>query len=116
MKPEELDRVLAGEEAIEPSSGFVGAVMDAVTSAAHTPPPLAFPWRRAWPLAVVSCALLVWLVWAAAGADPAIAEPDPYAWFRRIVPMETRWVASGLLLTAALTVWSLVQAMRRVRV
>ena len=49
MKPEELDRVLSEETDIVPSSGFVAAVMEAVTTEA-TAPPLTFPWKRAWPL------------------------------------------------------------------
>lgn len=115
MKTEDLDRVLAREEPIEPSSGFVSAVMDAVTRGALTPPPLAFPWQRAWPLAVVSCGLVVWLAWTAFTAGSSIGEPDPYAWFKMLVPVATGWVAGGLALTAALTIWSLARAARIVR-
>jgi RNA polymerase sigma-70 factor, ECF subfamily len=48
MRKDELDRILSEEE-ILPSSGFAGAVMDAVRREATAPPPIAFPWKRAWP-------------------------------------------------------------------
>jgi len=106
MTPEELERVLAGEPDIAPSSGFVAAVMDAVIAEA-TAPPLPFPWRRAWPFAAGFLALLVWLVLLQ--VSPRVATPgfDVYAWFKTIVPMATGWVAGGLVMTLALTVWSL---------
>jgi hypothetical protein len=43
---DELDRILASDEAIQPSSGFAREVMDAVRSEADEPPPLPFPWLR----------------------------------------------------------------------
>ncbi len=46
MTPEDLDRILASEEPLVPSSGFVAAVMEQVHEAAAAPPPLPFPWRR----------------------------------------------------------------------
>ena len=46
MTPEELDRILASEEPLVPSSGFAAAVMEQVHEAAAAPPPLPFPWRR----------------------------------------------------------------------
>lgn len=106
MKPEEFDRLLADESDIVPSSGFVASVMETVTTEA-TAPPLAFPWSRAWPLAAGFAALLVWLVFLQ--FKPVAATPGPglYAWFETIVPMATGWVAGGLLMTLALTAWSL---------
>ena len=46
MTPEDLDRILASEEPLVPSSGFAAAVMEQVHAAASAPPPLPFPWRR----------------------------------------------------------------------
>ena len=106
MKPEEFDRLLADESDIVPSSGFVASVMEAVTTEA-TAPPLAFPWSRAWPLAAGFGALLVWLVFLQFKPAAATTGPDLYAWFETIVPMATGWVAGGLLMTLALTAWSL---------
>ena len=106
MKPEEVDRVLSDESDIVPSSGFVASVMEAVTADA-TAPPLAFPWRRAWPLAAGFAALLVWLAFLQVGPAVTTPEPDLFAWFKMIVPMATGWVAGGLLMVIALTAWSL---------
>ena len=44
--PEELDRILASDDFLEPSSGFAGAVMGAVRRQAAEPPPIPFPWPR----------------------------------------------------------------------
>jgi len=49
MIPEYFDRILSKEQEIAPSSGFVLSVMDAVRRETETPPPIAFPWRRALP-------------------------------------------------------------------
>jgi hypothetical protein len=108
MKPEELDHVLSGEADIVPSSGFVASVMEAVTAEA-TAPPLTFPWKRAWPLAAGFPVLFLWMAVSQIGSGPEVAAPGPdlYEWFEMIVPMATGWVASGLLMTAAITVWSL---------
>ena len=105
MKPEELDRLLSAEPDIVPSSGFVASVMEAVTSET-TAPPLRFPWTRAWPLAVVFAALIVWL--AMLQLQPEVTTgPDLYARFEAIVPMATGWVAGALLMSIAITAWSL---------
>ena len=108
MKPEDLDRVLSEESEIVPSSGFVGAVMEKVTSEA-TAPPLPFPWTRAWPLAAGFAVLLLWLAYLQFGSRVEAPAPDLIAWFEMIVPMATGWVAGGLLVTIALTAWSLRQ-------
>src|SRR5215472_7015562 len=88
MKPDDLDRVLAGEPDIVPSSGFVAAVMDAV-SADATAPPLPFPWKRAWPFAAGFAALFVWLSFLQFESQAAAAGPDLYGWFKTFVPMAT---------------------------
>jgi hypothetical protein len=41
-----LDRILASEPPIVPSSGFAARVRDAVEEAASEAPPLPFPWSR----------------------------------------------------------------------
>jgi len=106
MKPEEFDRLLADESDIVPSSGFVASVMEAVTTEA-TSPPLAFPWTRAWPFAAGFLALLAWLVLLQFRPEVATPAPGLYAWFETVVPMATGWVAGALLMTIALTAWSL---------
>ena len=111
MKPENLERVLADEPDIVPSSGFVASVMESITAEA-TAPPLSFPWTRAWPLAAGFAALLLWLAFLQAGPQPGTEGPDLYAWFKMIVPMATGWVAAGLVMTVAVTVWSVVRSVR----
>jgi hypothetical protein len=106
MKPEELDRALSGEPDIVPSSGFVASVMEAVAAEA-TAPPLTFPWKWAWPLAAGFPALFLWLALSQAGPEPAVPGPNLYEWFVMIVPMATGWVAAGLVMTVAFTLWSL---------
>jgi hypothetical protein len=55
---DEIDRILAGEEVILPSSGFAAAVMETVRREALTPPPIPFPWLRALPGIVVTAVAL----------------------------------------------------------
>jgi hypothetical protein len=106
MKPEDVDRVLSEEADIVPSSGFVAAVMEAVTAEA-TAPPLTFPWKRAVPLVAAFPALLLWLAFMLTGPEVTTPGPGPVDWFETIVPMATGWVAAGLVMTAAITAWSL---------
>jgi hypothetical protein len=49
MTNDDIDRVLAGEDSIVPSSGFAASVMEAVRRDAEAPPPIPFPWKRALP-------------------------------------------------------------------
>ena len=106
MKPEEVDCVPAEEADIVPSSGFVATVMEAVTAEAAAPP-LTFPWKRAFPLVAAFPALLSWLAFIQAGQQVTAPEPGLYAWLQMIVPMATGWVAAGLVMTVAITAWSL---------
>ena len=48
-KLENLDRILAAEEELAPSSGFVSAVMERVREEAAAPKPIPFPWKRVVP-------------------------------------------------------------------
>ncbi len=59
MRDEEIDRVLGGEEDILPSSGFHASVMEAVHREATAPPPIPFPWMRAWPTTAAAALALV---------------------------------------------------------
>lgn len=46
MTPDDLDRILASEEPLVPSSGFAASVLKRVREAEAAPPSLPFPWRR----------------------------------------------------------------------
>jgi hypothetical protein len=80
MKPDDLDRILSEQIGIEPSSGFVSGVMDAVRREASAPPPIAFPWLRAVPGLVAGAlgfvAMLVVVVKSASQPMPSGPTPD----------------------------------------
>jgi hypothetical protein len=56
----EIGLILAGEEALMPSSGFVASVMGRVRQEAALPAPLPFPWKRAIPLLLLACGGIGW--------------------------------------------------------
>jgi hypothetical protein len=56
----EIDRILAGEEELMPSSGFVASVMERVRQEAALPAPLPFPWKMAIPLLLLTCGAIGW--------------------------------------------------------
>jgi hypothetical protein len=55
-----LDRILATEEALIPSSGFLVSVMESVREEAAAPPPIPFPWKRAIPGMVLTAGVFGW--------------------------------------------------------
>lgn len=56
----EMDRMLAGEEELVPSSGFLAAVMERVREEAAAPAPIPFPWARAVPGIVLAASVFGW--------------------------------------------------------
>jgi hypothetical protein len=60
MKDEMLDRILANEEELVPSSGFAASVMDRILEEIAAPPFTSFPWRRAVPGIVLAVGVLGW--------------------------------------------------------
>lgn len=60
MDLSEIDRILATEEELVPSSGFLASVMDRVHDEARMPAPLPFPWKRAIPGVVLATAVFGW--------------------------------------------------------
>ena len=55
-----LDAMLASEEALIPSSGFLAAVMERVEHETRMPEPIPFPWKRALPGFVLASAAAGW--------------------------------------------------------
>jgi hypothetical protein len=107
LRDEELDRVLGGEEDIQPSSGFHASVMEAVHREAVTPPPIPFPWKRAWPAFVATALALVLspaLLVKAGAAGPAV--------FDALIPAATSVGAPWIALAAAATAGSLLLSRR----
>lgn len=60
-----IDRVLAREEKLVPSSGFMAAVMERVREEAADPAPLPFPWKRIAPGLVLAAGTIGWGAWLA---------------------------------------------------
>jgi hypothetical protein len=87
LSNEEMDRVLAGDDGIVPSSGFASSVMKALRRDAEAPPPIPFPWKRALPGLIVCLAAAVVLLFTGSAVD---------------VQMDagTGWVLAGLLVAA----------------
>jgi hypothetical protein len=55
-----IDSILADEEELIPSSGFLAATMGRVREEAAMPKPIPFPWLRALPGIVAAIAVLGW--------------------------------------------------------
>lgn len=69
MKPktefELIDRALASEDELIPSTGFLSAVMDRVREEAAAPPPIPFPWKLAVPGLVLLAGVAGWGIYEA---------------------------------------------------
>ncbi len=97
MSNEEIDRVLAADEDIVPSSGFASSVMDAVRRDAEAPPAIRFPWKRALPGFIV-CMLGAGLLLAGGGSHGAVEVH---------IDAATGWMIVALLVAALSVVLSM---------
>ena len=109
MKQNDLDRMLANEEEITPSSNFTASVMQAVEREAAASRPLEFPWLRALPGFV---AALVALAAAIRNGIGLLNDPAAMADFGSVLLQCERYAASiglhWILLAAAITTVSVV--------
>jgi hypothetical protein len=110
MTHDPLDNILAAEEELIPSSGFLASVMERVHEEAAAPPPIPFPWVRAIPAIVVAAVVLggsaVELIRLAIPAVLNLALTPPHLTAAITQPLEQAgWVA--LALTASLLSWLL---------
>jgi hypothetical protein len=110
MRRDDIDRLLASEEMLEPSPGFAVSVMSAVRREAETLEPIAFPWRRALPGLVFSAAGLVAVLALLVG--DFIAAPASEMAVTWVIPV---WLGGGRLLSAAALAGSLFVAWLAVR-
>jgi hypothetical protein len=60
MNRDQIDAILANEDEIVPSSGFLARVMEKVQDEAVAPPPIPFPWKRAIPGFVLAAGVFGW--------------------------------------------------------
>ena len=56
----EIEAILAGEEEMLPSSGFLSSVMERIEQEAAAPPPVPFPWKRAVPGILLAAGVFSW--------------------------------------------------------
>jgi hypothetical protein len=59
-KLDAIDRILAAEEELIPSSGFLATAMGRARDEAAAPPPIPFPWMRALPGLVLVAGVIGW--------------------------------------------------------
>jgi hypothetical protein len=108
MNRENLDRILATEEELIPSSGFLASVMERVREEATVPPPIPFPWKRAIPGMLLVVGVLGWggfdLVRLSLPDVRSLALAPPHLSAALVRPLEgAAWVA--LALGASLASW-----------
>ncbi|HEY1904054.1 MAG TPA: hypothetical protein VGG56_16610 [Terracidiphilus sp.] len=101
MELSALDRILASDEAIVPSSGFLSAVMEKVEHEARMPAPIPFPWKRALPGIVLAAGVFgsggVELVRMGIPAMKQISLSAPHVPTAVVLPLEQAgWVALAL--------------------
>jgi hypothetical protein len=75
-QPGRLDAILASEEAIVPSSGFLAAVMESVQDESRAPAPIPFPWKRAVPGFVLAVAVFGGARWSWCAWEPLPQGPS----------------------------------------
>lgn len=98
MRDDEIDRILGGEEDILPSSGFHASVMEAIHREAATPPPIPFPWTRAWPAFVAAVLALV--------VSAVLLPPDFDALLPAAKSVGAPWIALAVLASVASLLFS----------
>ena len=100
----ELERILAHEEELQPMTGFSTRVMRAVREEAAATPPMAFPWARFLPGLLLNLLLLVgatvWMILEAGSSS--LAQPIPAEWFSDPQVQGLLWAALTMVGTGAL--------------
>jgi hypothetical protein len=96
-----INRILATEETLIPSSGFLASVMERVQEEAAAPPPIPFPWKRAIPGMVLVTGTLGWgafeFVRHAISDVHQLAFTPPHISATLVAPLEeAAWIALAL--------------------
>jgi hypothetical protein len=97
----EIDRILASEEDLIPSSGFLASVMERVQQEATAPPPIPFPWKRAVPGILLAAGVFGWAAFELVRLGlPILSAPTltlPHLPAALVAPVEQAgWVALAL--------------------
>ncbi|HEV2326162.1 MAG TPA: hypothetical protein VGS10_19645 [Terracidiphilus sp.] len=101
-----IGSILASEEALAPSSGFVSAVMERLQEESRVPPPIPFPWKRAIPGMVLAGGVFGWGAFEMMRHASAISIPPVFFQLSATATshLETiGWVV--LALAASMLVW-----------
>jgi len=59
-RSEKIEKILAREEELIPSSGFLASVMERIEDEVVAPPPIPFPWKRAVPGMTLAACVFGW--------------------------------------------------------
>lgn len=101
MNPSRIETILATEEDLIPSSGFLVTVMENVHEEARLPQPVPFPWKRAIPGILLAGGAFAWSAVVLfryglpAVSGVSLIQPQHFAALER--PLEqTGWVALAL--------------------
>lgn len=112
MNHEAIDRMLANEDELIPSSGFVALVMRRIHEEIAAPKPIHFPWKRAIPGLVLGATGLGWSLAEVsrqaltdARLAPAMNLNVPNTAMRPLEGMA--WAAAALCISLA--IWKLVR-------
>jgi hypothetical protein len=105
MTNERIDEILATEQELVPSSGFLASVMERVREEAAAPPPIPFPWGRFMPGMLVAAGVLSWgAVELVRFVGPRLHEvrlAPPHIAPAMIQPLEQAgWVVTALAVSA----------------
>jgi hypothetical protein len=97
----EIDHILATEDELIPSSGFLASVMERVQDEAAAPPPIPFPWKRAIPGILLASGVFGWgaveFVRVAPEMLRSLALTSPHLTAATVVSLEDAgWVALAL--------------------
>jgi hypothetical protein len=115
IRPNPIDTILANEDTLIPSSGFLARVMERVEEEASVaaPPAIPFPWKRFLPGFVLAAGVLGWgaveTVRYAMGSAGSFTLPEVH-WSATSVmsrPAENvAWIAGSLAVSAAAWLFS----------
>lgn len=101
MTEKRIDEILATEQELVPSSGFLSSVMERVREEAAAPPPIAFPWKRFVPGMLITAGVMGWgaveLVRFVAPRLSEVKLAPPHIGPAMIQPLEQAgWVVTAL--------------------